>query len=118
MKNSDTDLLCNSNLRDRWPWFRWALCASEKWNGAGLFFAGPAATAELYQDINVSAYIQSPNNKYSFYFRGYVASYQDNDKSRIILEYRNSDGTVLSSFDTGNLGSLETWIKVENDTVP
>ena len=75
------------------------------YEGSWMFFAGPeAGTVELYQDVDVSAYATTiDNNTQPFKFEDYVRSYAQSspDNSKVIVEYRNAGGTVLSSFDSG-----------------
>ena len=84
--------------------------------GAAYFFAGAAAgTSELYQNVDVSNQAQRiDTGERQFEFISYIHTWNQNpsDESRVILEYRNAGGTVLSTFDSGLLKSVGAWQKV------
>lgn len=71
--------------------------------GTAYFFPGAAATAELSQIINVSAYGGAIDlGIQQFDFSGYISSYfSGGDTSQIIVDYLDASGTVLDSYDSG-----------------
>ena len=82
-------------------------------NGNSYFFAGNGATAELYQNIDVSAdqaAIDAGSMEYSFkcYLRSYLQS--PIDEAKVTLEYLNATNQVLSSYDTGNQNNTTEWV--------
>jgi hypothetical protein len=90
------------------------------YEGDYYFYAGPGSSAELDQDINVSAYadlIDSGSQNYAF--SGYVRSWHQSpaDLSRIIIEYLNADKTVvLTSYDSGTHSNTSSWLQLTNNT--
>jgi hypothetical protein len=81
-------------------------------SGSGHFFAGRVGSAELAQTVDVSscaAQIDAGTQKMAL--SGFIRSWNQSpaDTSRIILEYRNSGGSVLGSFDTGNRFNRTAW---------
>ena len=82
-------------------------------DGTGYFSAVSEGTAELRQDIDVSAYADRINEgNQAFAFVGYVRTFdEDADGSaRIVVEYRNQDNdVVLDSFDSGTISSASEW---------
>ena len=93
-------------------------------SGAHSFWAGvtgPASAAwtnEIRQDINVSAYSSAIDAGTAVaYFSGYGRTNSasgSTDNGRIIVEYRNGVGSVLQSFDTGNITPVNTWVLEQN----
>lgn len=82
-------------------------------HGSRYFFAGSNASAEIYQDIDVSSYIANiDSGNQEFVFSGYTSSWpnQGVDDSRLIVEYRDIGGTILDSYDSGWSQST-TWIQ-------
>jgi hypothetical protein len=80
--------------------------------GTGHFFAGRTASAELAQSVDVSSCVsQIDAGSQRLVFSGFIRNWNQSptDTSRIILEYRNSGGSVLGSFDTGNRFSRTAW---------
>ncbi len=82
--------------------------------GNTYFYAGSAATAELRQDIDVSAFVvQIAAGMQQFEFRGMVRSAGENmaDGARIIVEYRDKANTgVLAFFDSGQVANIGNWM--------
>jgi len=78
--------------------------------GSYHFFAGAASgTVELYQDIDVSSYATYIDVSYQqFSFSAWIRDWNNDDKARIIVEYRDASGTALESYDTGEQGTT-TW---------
>ena len=81
--------------------------------GSAYFFAGDGATAELSQDVDVSAFaVEIAAGTQQFEFEGFVRSFNQSptDTSRIIIEYRNAaNDTVLESFDSGEIANHSAW---------
>lgn len=81
-------------------------------NGQFYFYAGGARNAELMQEVDVTDYacpIDAGGQK--FEFKGFVRAFPQNptDQARIILEYRNANNTVLSTYDSGNQTNTNAW---------
>ncbi len=83
-------------------------------DGTYYFFAGTGTLAELYQDIDVTAYAAGiATGAQLFNFSGFVRGYiSGDDTSRIIIEYRDSTQTVLEFFDSGELLFRDSWEEV------
>lgn len=80
-------------------------------SGSYHFFAGTSSPAELYQDIDVSSYATSIDaGIQQFNFTGYVQNWKGLDASRIIIQYRDGGGTILDTYDSGNLYSDNLWL--------
>lgn len=81
--------------------------------GERYFYAGSVASGELRQDVDVSAYAALIDAEtQEFLFQGFVRSYNQSppDTSQVIVDYLNSTkSTVLASFDSGAIGSLQSW---------
>lgn len=85
--------------------------------GTYYLFAGSDATSDAYQDIDVSAYAAEIDaGTASFTFSGRIQTYLQSpqDQGRIIVEYRNAGGTVLSSYNTGNQTTSSVWTNFTN----
>lgn len=81
-------------------------------NGQFYFYAGGARNAELMQEVDVTDYacpIDAGGQK--FEFKGFVRAFPQNptDQARIVLEYRNANNTVLSTYDSGNQTNTNAW---------
>lgn len=97
-------------------WERTAEIAPQK--GLYHFGAGVApGTSELYQDTDVSSLASAIDaGNINFSFSGYVATWAGDDQARIIVEYRNTSNTILSSYDTG-LQIPIVWTKISDTRV-
>lgn len=85
--------------------------------GACPLEATTGKPSEMYQDIDVSSYAASIDaSKAQFDFTGWVATYQSQDNSRIVIEYRDASNIILYTFDSGYL-KKNTWFKVTNSKV-
>ncbi|MET0795443.1 MAG: hypothetical protein ABW061_28250, partial [Polyangiaceae bacterium] len=85
-------------------------------DGDYYFRPNPSASGRLVQSVSVVGY--PVNSEYSF--RGYVASLNqgsDSDQAEIVLQYRNSAGSVLYSYDSGLITSTNGWTLVRDDHV-
>lgn len=81
--------------------------------GSYHFYAGQNGVAEMYQDVDVSAYATGIDaGTEQFTFTGYVRNYGAGDLSRIIVEYRDALGNVLSTYDSGNQDSRGVWTQL------
>lgn len=83
--------------------------------GKAYFFPSVAASAELYQDVDVSNY--SFFIDYGFItanYSGYVRAYPQRppDESSEMLEFRDSNGAVLDSFKSQSHDSTNSWVKI------
>jgi hypothetical protein len=109
----------------------WTAAAGGDWNprgappdpfeGEAYFSAGVSDTAELTQDVNVSAYAaRIAGGDQRFVFDGRVRSRDEAqpDGARIVVEYRNASNTeVLDVFDSGELVSTLDWLAVTDERV-
>jgi hypothetical protein len=81
--------------------------------GKTYFYAGPTASAELSQDVDVSGFASTiAAGTQQFEFKGYVQSAvkEAPDTAEIIVEYRDQANTqVLGSFDSGQIASTLAW---------
>ena len=87
----------------------------EPYAGDHYFFPGVAATAELRQDVDVSDYaLLIDSGGANHRFTGYLRSYSQSpvDQSRIVLEYRSTDGTVLLTLDSGLHSNTSIWEQI------
>lgn len=85
--------------------------------GATYFYPNPLLDSELRQDVDVSGFaLLVDAGVQAFEFKGYVRSGTDlpADGSRVIVEYRDSSGVVLSSFDSGVVASADAWAEVSD----
>lgn len=97
-------------------------------SGTYIFFPGCGGTTgsgrkyELYQNIDVSSNATDIDaGNYSVSFSGYTQSYNQStpDGAEIITEYRNSVGTVLTSYSTGTTTNTSAWVQyTDNRTAP
>lgn len=81
--------------------------------GNYYLFAGSDTPLDSYQDVNVSAdavAIDAGAAAYTFSGKIQTFSQSPQDQGRIIVEYRNAVGTVLSSYDTGNQSTSSGWV--------
>ncbi|MBL7817529.1 MAG: gliding motility-associated C-terminal domain-containing protein [Saprospiraceae bacterium] len=89
-------------------------------SGLFYFYAGGARTAELMQEVDVTDYsCPIDANRQKFDFKGFVKSFAQNptDQTRIIVEYRSVNGTVLSTFDTGNQTNTSAWAQMTDSRI-
>ncbi len=79
--------------------------------GDYYFFAGAGAgSLELFQDVDVSSFAAAiDDGNQQFEYGGYMRSHNDNDQSRVIVEYRTTEGDVLESYDTGYIYNPNDW---------
>jgi hypothetical protein len=107
----------------------WIDAVGSDWNPAGAppdpfegeayFSAGVSDTAELVQEVDVSAYagpIAAGGQR--FVFEGRVRSQDETqpDAARLVVEYRSLDNTqILDVFDSGELVSTLEWLAVTDE---
>jgi YD repeat-containing protein len=102
-----------------WGVYTRAICADcpTAYDGQQYFFAGAAASAELAQEVDVTSYAAAIDaGTQSFAFNANVAAYNQvpTDGSRVIVEYRNGAGTILSAFDSAEIQSINLWIPISD----
>jgi len=90
-------------------------------DGRFMFYAGcDVPIGEIYQDVDVSTYAALiDNNSQSFSFSGHTQSYNQTptDEARIIVEYRDNSGTVLTSYDTNGTTNIGNWGTYDDTTI-
>ncbi|HEX6623913.1 MAG TPA: RHS repeat-associated core domain-containing protein [Pyrinomonadaceae bacterium] len=93
----------------------------ESVNGDAFFHAGETASAELRQDVDVTAFASTINaGTQSFEWKAFVRSRAESvpDTARVIVEYRNAANTLLiARLDSGEVASTSAWHLLE-DTRP
>ena len=93
----------------------------ESVNGGNFFYAGDTASAELRQDVDVSAFAATiASGTQSFEWKAYVRSRAEaiGDSARVIVEYRNAANTaMIARLDSGEVSSTNAWHLLE-DTRP
>jgi Secretion system C-terminal sorting domain len=91
------------------------------YEGNNMFFAGVSQTAELQQDIDVSAFTASiDSGTQHFYFEGYVRSFSQNppDHSGLFLKYLDLPKiTLLDSIDLGENSNTDDWLRLSDATL-
>ncbi len=86
--------------------------------GDYYFYPGAAAgTAELYQDIDLSAdagYIDAENLLLDF--RAYLRAFPQTpaDAAQVVLEFLDADENILETYDTGQQTNTGYWRKMED----
>lgn len=88
--------------------------------GTTYFYPNPLLDSELRQDVDVSAFAPLVDaGAQTFEFNGYVRSSAglSSDGSRVVVEYRDASGVVLSSFDSGVVTSPAAWAEVSDARV-
>ena len=99
-------------------WTRGASGSPESVNGDSFFYAGETATAELRQDIDVSAFAATiAAGTQAFEWLAYVRSRAEAlpDTARVILEYRNASNTALiARLDSGEIATTSAWHLLED----
>jgi len=90
-------------------------------DGQYIFYAGAKDSAELRQDITVTAFSSLIDAGIQYFvFRGYVRSYPQNppDTCRIVLEYRTDTVSApLHIFDTHSLCNTTQWQLVKDSVL-
>ncbi len=71
---------------------------------AGCPSGSASANSEMYQDVDVNTFAsQIDAGTAQFTFTGWYATYNAQDYSSVIVEYRNASSSVLSTYSTGFL---------------
>lgn len=90
--------------------------APAPFNGTNYFSAGNSATAELRQDVDVTAWTATISARtQQFDFSAWVRSKDESpaDIARIIIEYRDAtNSNVIASLDSGAIVSTADWMQV------
>ena len=89
-------------------------------NGRYYFWAGQVKNAELKQIIDVTDYACAIDAGIQrFVFKGYVYSFAQDpqDIARIVLEFANSSGTILTTYDSNDQTPLTVWQLLNNTTL-
>jgi len=86
-------------------------------DGPAYFFPGAVSQAELRQDVDVSglaAFIDRAAQR--FELSGAVRSYNQGnpDTAQVVVEYRDADGALLASYDSGVQASRTSWRAVSD----
>jgi hypothetical protein len=87
-------------------------------SGQNYFFAGVSSSAELRQDVDVSAQASDiDTGDLQFTFTGYVRSFGQSspDEAQVILEYRDGSGTVLDTYDSGATTNTSSWLLLSDE---
>ncbi len=87
-------------------------------SGQNYFFAGVSSSAELRQDVDVSAQASDiDTGDLQFTFAGYVRSFGQSspDEAQVILEYRDGSGTVLDTYDSGATTNTSSWLLLSDE---
>ena len=86
--------------------------------GGTYFYAGDAASAELRQDVDVTALAAAINaGAQQFEFQARLRSRDEAspDVARVILEYRSADNSsVIATLDSGPVISVNDWLTTED----
>ena len=86
--------------------------------GNSYFSAGQSLNAEISQSVDLSGYsFDIENNQIGFAFSGMIAAELSYDRAKVIIEFINSDGDVLSTWDSGEKNSNNSWIEVSSELV-
>lgn len=125
------DLLFNAQA-ETWPAAGqlpgWTMVAGTDWQrrtyspnallGRAYFFAGTAETAELAQDVDLSAYADAiAGGEQRFAFEGYLRTADElpGDLARIVVEYRDAgNAVVLDAYDSGDVSSPFEWWRLRD----
>jgi len=77
---------------------------------SAYFFADVSEVGEFFQDVDVG-YLASDINagRVQFQLSGQVSGWNSDDTARVIIEYRDSDGRVLDSYNTSPQTSTKSW---------
>ncbi len=83
------------------------------------FSCGNVASAEAAQSIDVtsdSCMIDAGLQPYYFSCRVRSRQQTPADQTRVVVEYRSADGTVLAEFNSGWYSNTDSWQLIENET--
>ena len=82
---------------------------------ANFFWGGQSASAELYQEVDLSGYRAwlGDDGLHSALFVAYLGSWSgDGDTSQVVVEARDEAGAVLGSVDSG-ASNPDVWTRVQ-----
>jgi RHS repeat-associated protein len=86
--------------------------------GNTYFYAGETATAELRQDVNLTAFAPGiASGTQSFEFQASMRSRVEAtpDAGRVIIEYRDASNTnTIATLDSGPIASMDAWHLTED----
>jgi len=87
-------------------------------NGSNYFFAGANTSAELYQEIDVSANATTIDASQQLYnFSGYLRSFNGSDQSSVKVEYLDVLNVILESYNTGLQSPSTEWELFEDSRI-
>lgn len=88
------------------------------YEGERYFSPGAVAKSELQQVVDLTSYEQATDSgAQSFAFSGWLLSGdKGSDLSRVVVEYRNASGDLLSRYDSGDR-ACRTWTNVSDTRV-
>ena len=90
-------------------------------NGGFFFYAGETATAELRQDIDVTAFAATiAAGTQAFALKAFMRSRAEStpDTARMIVEYRNAANTAtIAGLDSGEVSSTIAWTLLEDTRI-
>ena len=89
----------------------------DAYGGTCYFYAGAVATGELGQLIDVSNdSSEIDNGTKIYYFTGHVRAYSQSpaDESIILIYFRNSVDTLLTSYIFGPYTQSQTWLRIDS----
>ncbi|RMH16904.1 MAG: DUF11 domain-containing protein, partial [Acidobacteria bacterium] len=78
---------------------------------------GTGSSGELVQEVDVSrlaSFIDRGSQRFAFGAAVRSAVEVQPDAARVIVEYRDADGVVLASFDSGEIASTDAWRPVSD----
>ncbi len=87
-------------------------------DGNYIFWFGSSNTGEVYQEVDVQKYASSiDEGKQSFLLEGFIRSYSGRDNSKIILEYRDANNSVLDNFDSNWRSNSSNWEQIRKEKI-
>ena len=102
----------------------WQACDNTSWHpvrtGSYYFFPGVADYPEMYQEIDLTSLAADIDNGIVCGIgQAFVGSYANSDDCKVIIEYKNANGTVISSEDSGWVtGPTTSWTQVDLPAYP
>ena len=114
--------LVTASTADKLPLadFRW-ITTNGQWTSDGRLYCFEqlgVQPCELYQDINLTNYqTEIQSNKQSFDFSGFIDG-ASGQTGRIRLEFRDSNGFALNTYDTGAVGASSNTQYTHSQVAP
>ncbi|HPS56027.1 MAG TPA: metallophosphoesterase family protein, partial [Sedimentisphaerales bacterium] len=102
----------------------WEACNNTSWHsvrtGSYYFFPGAVDYPEMYQEIDLTSLAADIDNGIICGIgQGFIGGYSNDDDCRIIIDYKNSDGIVISSEDSDWItGPKDNWTQVDLPAYP